>query len=135
MVMISIQVIGDDTAVAFAGSQGNFELNAMRPVIVNNVLHSATILADGCEKFRTYSVEGTDIDRDKIQSYVDNNLMLVTALSPVIGYQNAAHIAEDAQATGSTLKHAALKSGKIDEAQYDEIIVPSNMIGDGLGGA
>jgi len=135
MVMIAIQVIGDDTAVAFAGSQGNFELNAMRPLIINNVLHSAAILADGCEKFRLYSVEGTEIDRDKIQSYVDNNLMLVTALSPVIGYQNAAHIAEDAQATGSTLKQAALKSGKIDEAQYDEIIVPSNMIGDGLGGA
>ena len=135
MVMIAIQVIGDDTAVAFAGSQGNFELNAMRPLIINNVLHSATILADGCERFRTYSVDGTDIDRDRIQGYVDDNLMLVTALSPAIGYQNAAHIAEDAQATGSTLKEAALRSGKVDEAQYDAVIVPKDMIGEGLGGA
>jgi len=135
IVMISIQVLGDDTAIAFAGSQGNFELNAMRPVIINNFLHSATILADGCEKFRTYSVEGTDIDRGRIQAYVDNNLMLVTALSPVIGYQNAAHIAEDAQATGSTLKAAALKSGKVSEADYDRIIVPEQMIGEGVAGA
>jgi fumarate hydratase, class II len=135
MVMIAIQVIGDDTAVAFAGSQGNFQLNAMRPVIINNFLHSATILADGCEKFRTFSVEGTDIDRARIQAFMDNNLMLVTALSPVIGYQNAAHIAEDADATGSTLKAAALKSGKISEADYDRIIVPADMIGEGVGGA
>ncbi len=135
MVMIAIQVLGDDTAIAFAGSQGNFELNAMRPIIINNFLHAATILADGCKKFRTYSVEGTDIDRERIQGYVDNNLMLVTALSPVIGYQNAAHIAEDAQATGATLKAAALKSGKVTEAEYDRIIVPGAMIGNGLGGA
>ncbi|WP_439865379.1 class II fumarate hydratase [Pseudomonas antarctica] len=135
MVMISIQVIGDDTAIAFAGSQGNFELNAMRPIIINNFLHSATILADGCEKFRTYSVEGTEIDREKIQGYLDNNLMLVTALSPVIGYQNAAHIAEDAQATGSTLKAAALKSGKVSEQDYARIIVPGDMVGEGVAGA
>lgn len=135
MVMISIQVIGDDTATAFAGSQGNFELNAMRPIIINNFLHSAAILADGCEKFRTYSVEGTDIDRERIQAYVDNNLMLVTALSPVIGYQNAAHIAENAVATGSTLKAAALASGVVTEEQYEKVIVPGNMIGNGLAGA
>ncbi|WP_414449758.1 class II fumarate hydratase [Burkholderia sp. 22PA0099] len=135
MVMISIQVIGEDTAVAFAGSQGNFELNAMRPIIINNFLHCATILADGCEKFRTYSVEGTDLDHDRIQAYLDNNLMLVTALSPVIGYQNAAHIAEDAQATGSTLKAAALKSGKVSESDYEKFINPAAMIGEGTGGA
>lgn len=135
MVMISIQVIGDDTATAFAGSQGNFELNAMRPIIINNFLHSATILADGCEKFRIYSVEGTEIDRQRIQAYVDNNLMLVTALSPVIGYQNAAHIAENAVASGSTLKAAALASGFVTEEQYEKVIVPANMIGNGLAGA
>ena len=135
MVMIAIQVIGDDTAVAFAGSQGNFELNAMRPIIINNFLHSATILADGCEKFRTYSVEGTEIDEKRIGELVENTLMLVTALSPLIGYQNAAHIAEDADATGSTLKEAALKSGKVSGEQYDKIIVPKDMIGDGLAGA
>jgi fumarate hydratase, class II len=135
MVMIAIQVIGDDCAVAFAGSQGNFELNAMRPIIINNFLHSATILADGCEKFRTFAVEGADLDRKRIAAHVENTLMLVTALSPVIGYQNAARIAEDADATGSTLRAAALRSGKVSAEQYDQIIVPSRMIGDGLSGA
>jgi len=135
IVMIAIQVIGEDSAVAFAGSQGNFELNAMRPIIINNVLHSATILADGCEKFRTYSVEGTDLNRARIAAHVENTLMLVTALSPVIGYQNAAHIAEDADATGSTLREAALRSHKVSAEQYDQIIVPRRMIGDGLAGA
>jgi fumarate hydratase, class II len=135
MMMIATQVIGEDTAVAFAGSQGNFELNAMRPIIINNFLHSATILADGCEKFRTFSVEGADLDRNRIAAHVENTLMLVTALSPVIGYQNAAHIAEDADATGSTLREAALRSGKVTAAQYDQIIVPAYMIGDGLAGA
>jgi len=135
MVMIAIQVIGEDTAIAFAGSQGNLELNAMRPIIINNFMHCAKILADGTEKFRTYSVEGTEIDHDKIKKYIEDNLMLVTALSPVIGYQNAAQIAENAQATGSTLKEAALKSGKVTEEQYDKVIVPHNMIGAGVGGA
>ena len=135
IVMIAIQVIGEDTATAFAGSQGNFELNAMRPIIINNVLHSATILADGCEMFRIHSVEGTELDRDHIATHVENTLMLVTALSPVIGYSAAAHIAEDADATGATLREAALRSGKVSEADYDRIIVPGNMIGDGLAGA
>ena len=135
IVMIAIQVIGDDTAIAFAGSQGNFELNAMRPIIINNFLHSATILADGCEKFRAFSVEGTELNREKIDGYVNNSLMLVTALSPVIGYQNAAHIAERAAADGSTLREAALKSGKISAEEYDKLIVPKNMIGEGVGGA
>ncbi len=135
IVMIAIQVIGDDTAIAFAGSQGNFELNAMRPIIINNFLHSATILADGCEKFRTFSVEGTELNRDKIDGYVRNSLMLVTALSPVIGYQNAAHIAEQAAADGSTLREAALRSGKVSEEEYDRVIVPKDMIGEGVRGA
>jgi fumarate hydratase class II len=135
IVMIAIQVIGEDTAIAFAGSQGNFELNAMRPIIINNFLHSARILADGCEKFRTFSVEGTELDREKIDGFVGNSLMLVTALSPVIGYQNAAHIAETAAAEGITLREAALKSGKITAEEYDRIIVPRNMIGQGVGGA
>src|SRR5215468_1594913 len=135
MVMIAIQVIGDDTAVAFAGSQGNFELNAMRPIIINNFLHSATILADGCEKFRRFSVEGTELDRKRISGYVGNSLMLVTALSPVIGYQNAAHIAEKAAADGTTLREAAIASGKVTQDEYDRIIVPEKMIGRGLGGA
>jgi fumarate hydratase class II len=135
IVMIAIQVIGDDTVVAFAGSQGNFELNAMRPIIINNVLHSATILADGCEKFRRFSVEGTALDRTRIDGYVANSLMLVTALSPVIGYQNAAHIAEKAAAEGTSLRVASIASGRISAEEYDRIIVPGSMIGSGLGGA
>ena len=129
IVMICIQVIGDDTAVAFAGSQGNFELNAMRPIIINNFLHSARILADGCEKFRTYSVEGTQVNEKKIEFYVQNSLMLVTALSPVIGYDHAAMIAHTAQKDGSTLREAAIKTGLIDPARFDEVVSPKNMVG------
>jgi fumarate hydratase class II len=135
IVMICIQVMGNDTAVSVAGSQGNFELNAMRPVIINNFLHSARILADGCGKFREYSVEGTELNRDRIQQYVEGSVMLVTALSPVIGYQNAAHIAEDAIAKGLTLKQAALASGKVDEALFDKTVRPIDMVGSGLAGA
>lgn len=135
MVMIAIQVIGNDTAVAFAGSQGNFELNAMRPIIINNVLHSARILADGCARFREFSVEGTELNRPKIASYVEGSVMLVTALSPVIGYQNAAHIAEKAIADGTTLKQAAIGSGLVDEALFDKTIRPLDMVGHGLAGA
>jgi fumarate hydratase class II len=135
LVMIAIQVIGNDTAVAFAGSQGNFELNAMRPVIINNVLHSARILGDGCTKFLEYSVKGTTLNTDRITSYVNNSAMLVTALSPVIGYQNAAHIAEAAVANDTTLREAALASGKVSAEQFDSIVKPNNMIGDGVAGA
>jgi len=135
IVMIAIQVIGEDNAVAFAGSQGNFELNAMRPIIINNVLHGITILADGMDRFRSFSVEGTELNRDRIAAHLENTLMLVTALSPVIGYQAAAHIAEDAAANGTKLREAALKSGAIGEEDYDRIIVPASMIGDGLAGA
>jgi fumarate hydratase, class II len=113
MVMICIQVIGNDSAVAFAGSQGNLELNAMRPIIINNFLHSARILGDGCEKFRVFSVEGTQLNDKRIAEFVGNSLMLVTALSPVIGYDKASQIAHAALDNGITLKAAALKSGFI----------------------
>ena len=135
MVMIATQVMGEDTAVAFAGAQGNFELNVMRPIVINNVLHSMRILADGCQMFRTFSVEGTEIDRDRIGAHLENSLMLVTALSPEIGYQAAAHIAEDAHKRGITLKEAALDSGKIDEQTFDRVIDARKMIGNGVAGA
>src|SRR5580704_5023823 len=106
MVMIAIQVMGNDTAVTFAGSQGNFELNAMRPIIINNFLHSARILADGCEKFLIYSVAGTELNVKKIAEYVGRSLMLVTALSPTIGYDKAAKIAHTAHSDGSSLREA-----------------------------
>ena len=135
MVMVCIQVIGEDAAVAFAGSQGNFELNAMRPIIINNTLHSIRILGDCCEKMRTFSVEGTELNRKRIDASVDQSLMLVTALSPVIGYDNAAHIAEAANADDATLKAAALKSGKVDEATYDRVVDPKILVGRGVSGA
>ncbi len=135
MVMVCIQVIGEDNAVAFAGSQGNFELNAMRPIIINNFLHSARILADACEKLRLYSVEGTRLNRKRIDEMVGRSLMLVTALSPVIGYDKASAIAHDAHDEDLTLKAAALKSGFIDEKRFDEIVDPKKMVGQGLSGS
>ena len=135
MVMIAIQVIGDDTAVAFAGSQGNFELNAMRPIIINNFLHSARILADGCEKFRLYSVEGTKLNEKRIAKYVEESVMLVTALSPVIGYDKASAIAHRAMDHDLTLKQAALQSGDVTEAQFDKAVDATAMVGSGLAGA
>jgi fumarate hydratase class II len=130
IVMIAIQVIGNDTAVAFAGSQGNFELNTMRPLIIKNFLHSARILADGCEKFRLHSVEGTRVNEAKLQEYVSNSLMLVTALSPAIGYDKASQIAHKALREGVTLREAALASGFIDARRFDKIVDPRKMIGD-----
>jgi fumarate hydratase class II len=128
MVMICIQVIGDDSAVAFAGSQGNFELNAMRPIIINNFLHSARILADGCEKFRVFSVEGTKLNEKRIAQFVQNSLMLVTALSPVIGYDKASKIAHKAMDEETTLKQAALATGWIDEKTFDEVVDAKKMV-------
>jgi fumarate hydratase, class II len=130
IVMICIQVIGNDTAVAFAGSQGNFELNAMRPIIIDNFLHSARILADGCEKFLVYSVAGTQVNEKKIAEYLQNSLMLVTALSPVIGYDNASMIAHTADHDGSTLREAAIKIQLVDPETFDRVVNPQNMVGD-----
>jgi len=128
MIMICIQVIGEDTAVAFAGSQGNFELNAMRPIVINNFLHAATILADGSDKFRSYSVEGTQLNLPKIEEFLNRSLMLVTALSPVIGYDKASAIAHAAMDKNLTLREAALASGLINAEQFDQIVDPRKMI-------
>ena len=135
MLMVCIQVIGEDNAVAFAGSQGNFELNAMRPIIIHNFLHSARILGDACENFRRFSVEGTRLDRARIDEMLGRSLMLVTALAPVIGYDKASAIARKAQDEGLTLREAALASGLIDAKSFDEIVDPKTMVGQGIGGA
>jgi fumarate hydratase, class II len=135
MVMVCIQVIGEDNAVAFAGSQGNFELNAMRPIIINNFLHCARVLGDACDKFRRFSVEGTELNRRHIDEMLGRSLMLVTALSPVIGYDKASAIAHKANDEGLTLKEAALKSGYIDEKRFDAIVDPQRMVGHGVAGA
>jgi fumarate hydratase, class II len=128
MVMVCLQVIGEDSIVATAGAQGNFELNAMRPIIVNNVLHSARILGDMCEKLRVFSVEGTDLDRSRVHDYVGESLMLVTALSPRIGYDRASAIAHKADHERTTLRAAALATG-VPEDEFDRIVDPTKMVG------
>jgi fumarate hydratase class II len=135
MVMVCIQVIAEDSAVAFAGSQGNFELNTMRPIIINNFLHSAGILGDACEKLRRFSVEGTRLNRQRIEEMVSRSLMLVTALSPVIGYDKASSIAHAANDRNLTLKEAAIASGAIDSSRFDEIVDPSKLVGHGFAGS
>jgi fumarate hydratase class II len=130
MVMVCIQVLSEDSAIAFAGSQGNFELNAMRPVIIANFLHSATILADACGKLREYCIEGAELHRDQIDAYVNRSLMLVTALSPVIGYDKASAIAHKASDDGTTLREAALASGFVSAEEFDRVVVPRQMVGE-----
>ena len=129
MVMVCIQVIGEDNAVAFAGSQGNFELNTMQPIIINNVLHSARILGDACVKFREYGIEGITLDRSRIDKFVGECLMLVTALSPVIGYDKASAIAHYALDHNMTLRDVVLKQGYISAEEFDRIVDPKKMVG------
>jgi fumarate hydratase class II len=129
MVMVCLQVIGEDSIVASAGAQGNFELNAMRPIIINNVLHSARILGDASEKLRTFSVEGTQLDRRNVSGYVGRSLMLVTALSPHIGYDSASAIAHKADDDGTSLREAALALG-VSANDFDRIVDPASMVGD-----
>jgi fumarate hydratase, class II len=128
MVMVCIQVLAADSGIAFAGSQGNFELNAMRPIIINGFLHSARILGDAAVKLREYCIEGTELDRDRIERYVHRSLMLVTALSPVIGYDKAAAIAHKANDDDSTLREAAIGLGYISAADFDRIVDPIAMV-------
>jgi fumarate hydratase class II len=128
-IMVCLQVLGEDSIVASAGAQGNLELNAMRPIIINNVLHSARILADVSNNLRRFSIDGTDIDRGKLKEDVDLSLMLVTALSPTIGYDRASTIAHKADHDGTSLRAAALSSGLL-AADFDRIVDPKTMVGD-----
>jgi fumarate hydratase class II len=130
MVMVCIQVMGNDNAVGIAGSQGNFELNAMRPIIIKNVLESSQILGDACDKLRRYSIDGIKLDKKRIDRYVNDSLMLVTALTPVIGYDKATSIAHKAFKENLTLREAAISTGFISSEDYDRIIDPSRMVGD-----
>jgi fumarate hydratase class II len=130
MVMVCIQVLSEDGAIAVAGTQGNFELNAMRPIIIANFLHSATILADACGKLREYCIQGAELNHDQIEDYVERSLMLVTALSPVIGYDKASAIAHKADDEGTTLREAALATGYVTAADFDRIVDPATMVGE-----
>jgi len=128
MTMVACQVLGNDTAIKFAGSQGNFELNVFKPVMIRNLLHSARLLADACRSFREFCVEGLEPDRERIHELVQRSLMLVTALTPNIGYDKAAEAAKKAHHEGTTLKEAVLSLGYLTEAEYDEIVVPASMV-------
>ncbi|HKV56057.1 MAG TPA: class II fumarate hydratase, partial [Candidatus Binataceae bacterium] len=111
MTMVCVQVMGNDAAISFAGSQGNFELNVFKPVMIHNLLHSVTLLSDAAVLFAKYCVDGIEPNRDKIKHYVESSLMLVTALSPHIGYDNAAKVAKLAHEKGITLRHATQELG------------------------
>jgi fumarate hydratase class II len=128
LTMVCVQVFGNDTAVKVAGSQGNFELNVFKPVMIRNLLHSTAILADACGTFRAFCVEGLRADRARIAELVDRSLMLVTALSPSIGYDAAAAIAEKAHHEGRTLKDVAVELGHLTPEEYDRRVRPENMV-------
>lgn len=127
LTMVAVQVMGNDAAIGFAGSQGNFELNVFKPVIIYNFLHSILILKDSCRMFEKYCIQGLKANRKRIEEYVNNSLMLVTALSPVIGYDRCAKIAHTAYEDGTTLREACLKLGFLSGDEFDRQIVPKKM--------
>lgn len=129
MTMVCAQVIGNDVAVSIGGSNGHFELNVFKPLIVFNVLNSVRLLADACESFADNCVEGIQANRAQIQRHLDNSLMLVTALNPHIGYDKAAQIAKTAHKNGTTLKEEAVKLGFLTAEQFDQFVRPETMIG------
>jgi len=129
MLMICIQVMGFDAAVGFAGAMGNFELHTFRPLLTHNILRSIRLLGDMCEKFRIYCVEGIEVDRQRVDEMLGRSLMLVTALSPVLGYDRAAAIAHKALADNITLREAAVASGSISVEEFDRLVDPAKMVG------
>ena len=129
LTMVCVQVLGNDATIGFAGSQGNFELNVFKPVIIFNFLHSVDLLADMCRSFRQHAVEGLRANEERIAEHLGNSLMLVTALNPHIGYDNAAAIAKHAHRQGLTLKEAAVALGHLTEEQFEELVRPEDMTG------
>ncbi len=125
--MVAVQVMGNDAAIGFAGSQGNFELNVFKPVMIFNYLHSVELLADASNSFVDHCVTGIEADRAQIDHYVHNSLMLVTALTPKIGYDNAAMVAKAAHHAHITLREAALNLGLISAEDFDALVKPEDM--------
>ena len=126
--MVCVKVIGNHNGITMAGSHGHFELNVFKPLIIHNILQSIHIMADSSKSFANYCVKGLKADKKKIRSLLDNSLMLVTALSPKVGYDNSAKIAKRAYKNGTTLKEEAIKSGLITEKEYKKIVNPKKMI-------
>jgi fumarate hydratase, class II len=128
LAMIAVQVMADDVAVGFGGAGGYLEMNVYKPLMIHNITHSITLMTDGCTNFRKFLIEGAKPNLKKINEYVDRSLMLVTALSPVIGYDKASKIAHYAMDNDLTLKEAALKLGFVTEAEFDLIVDPKKMV-------
>jgi fumarate hydratase class II len=128
LAMIAVQVIANDVAVGFGGAGGYLEMNVYKPLIIFNIMHSITLLSDGCSNFRRFLVEGTQPNLKKINEYVERSLMLVTALAPVIGYDKASKIAHHAMEHDLTLKASALQLGFVTESEFDRIVDPRKMV-------
>ncbi|QAR34171.1 class II fumarate hydratase [Geovibrio thiophilus] len=126
--MVACQVFGNDTAIAFGASQGNFELNVFKPVIIYNFLQSVRLLADSMDSFNEHCAVGIEANRDVIEGYLKNSLMLVTALNPYIGYENAAKIAKTAYKENSTLKETAVKLGLLTAEEFEKYVIPEEMV-------
>lgn len=129
MTMVAVQVMGNDAAINFAGSQGNFELNVFKPVIIYNFLQSAGLLADSCRMFNEHCAVGIEPNHSRIRHYVENTLMLVTALNPHIGYDKAASIAKHAHHTGGTLKQASIDLNILSHEEFEKLVRPEDMLG------
>ena len=127
MTMVAVQVMGNDAAIGFAGSQGNFELNVFKPVMIHNYLHSVRLIHDACHGFVDYCIAGIELNRDNIDHYLRNSLMLVTALNQHIGYDNAAKIAKNAHKKGISLKESAVELGLMDGEKFDELVRAEDM--------
>ncbi len=129
LTMLAAQVMGNDVAINIGGMSGNFELNVFKPMIISNFMQSCRLIADGCESFREHCVEGIEPNPERIQKNLEESLMLVTALNPHIGYDNAAKIAKTAHKTGKTLKAVALELGLVTAEQFDQWVRPEKMVG------
>jgi fumarate hydratase, class II len=129
MTMVCVQVLGNDATIGIAGSQGNFELNVFKPVMIFNFLHSVDLLSDACGTFREFAIEGLQANEERIAEHLNNSLMLVTALNQHIGYDNAAAIAKHAHQHKLTLKEAAVKLGHLTAEKFDELVRPDKMTG------
>ena len=126
--MVCVKVIGNHTGITLAGSHGHFELNVFKPIIAHNILQSIDLISDSAKNFSIFCIKGIRANKKKIKEHLDNSLMLVTALAPHIGYDNAAKIAKSALKNDTTLKYEALKTGLVIEKDYDLIVDPRKMI-------
>jgi fumarate hydratase class II len=126
--MIAVQVMANDVAVGFGGASGYLEMNVYKPLMIQNVMQSIRILADGCRNFRVFLIEGTEPDRKQLARFVERSLMLVTALSPIIGYDKASQIAHYANDNDLTLKEAALKLELISAEEFDRVVDAHKMV-------